>query len=63
MESNYELKEIDIKNRACHYFNDTTKVEDFDLDNILIEEKSYENILVDKISFKNLIGSWNYYSL
>ena len=48
-----------IKNCICHHFNDITKVEDIDLDNILIEEKSYENILVDKILYKNLIGAKN----
>ena len=33
------------------------KVEDFDLDNILIDEKSYKNILVYGISYKSLFGS------
>ena len=41
-----QLKEIDIKNRTCYYFDDMIKIEDFDLRNILIDEKSYENILV-----------------
>ena len=26
MDSNDELKEIDIKNRMCYYFNDITKL-------------------------------------
>ena len=39
MESNDELKEIDIENCACYYFNDIIKFEDFDLNNILIDEK------------------------
>ena len=30
MESNNELKEIDIKNRTCYYFDDIIKIEDFD---------------------------------
>ena len=34
MENNNELKEIDIKNRTCYYFDDITKLKDFDLDNI-----------------------------
>ena len=33
----------------------TIKIEDFDLDNVLVDEKSYENILVYNISYKNLI--------
>ena len=54
MDSNDELKEIDIKNRTCYYFHDIIKIEDFNLDNILIYEKSYENILVHNISYKTL---------
>ena len=68
MESNDKLKEIDIKNRMCFYFDDIIKIEDFHLDNmikieefhldnILIDEKSYENILVYNISDKGLIDS------
>ena len=44
MESNNKLKEIDIENRTCYYFGDIIKIEDFDLNNILIYKKSYENI-------------------
>ena len=54
---NYELKKVHIKNRTCYYFDDITKLEDFDLDNILIDEKSHENILIYEISYKTLIGS------
>ena len=43
MESNDKLKEIDIENRTCYYFDDTIKFEDFGLDNILIDEKSYRS--------------------
>ena len=41
----------------CYYFNGIIKLEDFDLDNILIEEKSQENILVYNISYKTSIDS------
>ena len=41
-ESNDNLKEIDIKNRTCYYFDDVAKIKDFDLDKLLIDEKSYE---------------------
>ena len=55
MESNYELKyQLNI---ACYIFNDIIKIEDFDLDNVLIDEESIENISVFKISFKCLIDS------
>ena len=33
MDNNDELKEIDIKNLACYYFDDIIKVENFDPDN------------------------------
>ena len=50
MDSKNELKEIDIKNRICYYFIEIIKIEDFNLDNILIDEKSYQNVLVHNIS-------------
>ena len=57
IESDNKLKEIDIKNRTCYYFSNTTKTEDIELGNILIDEKSYEKILVHDISCKNSIGA------
>ena len=42
MESTNKLKEINVKNHSCHYFDDIIKFEDFDLDDILIDEKSNE---------------------
>ena len=56
MENN-ELKKICIRNRTCYYFDDIIKLEDFDLNNILIDKKIHENILIYDISYKNLIGS------
>ena len=44
MESKNELKEIDIKNCTCYYFDDIVKIENLDLDNILMDEKSYKNV-------------------
>ena len=43
MENN-ELKKVPIKNCTCYYFDDAIKLQDFNLDNILIHEKSYESI-------------------
>ena len=57
MEHNDELKEIDIKNCTCCCFDDIIKIEDFNLDNILIAEKTYKNILVYSISYNTLIGA------
>ena len=36
-----KLKEVRIKNRKCHYFYNIIKLEDFDIDNILIDGKSH----------------------
>ena len=55
MEINDKLKEIDIKNRTCCYFDNIIKIEYIGLDNISIEEKSFENILVYNISSKSSI--------
>ena len=56
MENN-ELKKVCIKNCTYCYFDDIIKLEDFDIDNILIDEKSQKNILIYDISYKTLIGS------
>ena len=56
MESN-GLKEIDIENSTCYYFDDIIKIEGFDFDNTLIDEELHKNILVYDISYKTLFGS------
>ena len=52
MKSKDELKEIDVKNCMCYYFNDIIKDIDINFDNILLDEKQYENITVTDISYK-----------
>ena len=52
METNDKLKEINVKNRTWYHFDDITKFQDFDNDNISIDEKPYKNILVYNISCK-----------
>ena len=42
---NDEFKKACIKNHARFYFDDIIKLEDFDIDNILVDENSHENIL------------------
>ena len=54
---NDELKEINIKNRTCYYFDDIINIENFDFYNILLDEKSRENILIFDISYKTLMGT------
>ena len=43
MENNNELKEVNIKNVACYYFNAIINMNNLDLDNILFDEKSFED--------------------
>ena len=50
------LNKFCIKNSMCYYFYDIIKLEDFDIDNILIDEKSQENILIYDISYITLVG-------
>ena len=44
-----------MKNRTSYYVNDIIKLDDFDLDNILIDGKSHGNILIYNILYKTLI--------
>ena len=48
------LKKL-VLSRMCYHSRDIIKLEDFDLDNILIDEKSHENVLIYDISCKNVI--------
>ena len=41
----------------CYYFDDIIKLEDLDLDNILIYEKSHKNILICDILYKTLFDA------
>ena len=65
MESKDELKEIDIKNRLCYYFDDIMggwdRNIDIDFSDISLGEKlckeKYENILIYDISYKTSTGA------
>ena len=54
MDSN-ELKETDVKNRTCYYFDDIIKLEYLDFDDFLVDEKLFQNILVFDIT----LFAWN----
>ena len=41
MDSNNELKEFDIKNHMCYYFDYIIEIENFNFCNILIDEKTH----------------------
>ena len=56
MESKDELKEIDIKNRMCYYFDDIINDVDIYFSDVLLDEKLYENISVYDISNKTSTG-------
>ena len=58
MQSNDKLKEIDIDNHMCYYFDDIIIFWDRDINfsDILLDKKSYEtykNILIFGIFYKN----------
>ena len=44
MAINDELMKIDIKNSTCCFFNDKTKIEDSDINNVLIDFSIYTKI-------------------
>ena len=60
MESKDELKEIDIKNRTCYYFDDIMTDKDIYSGDILLDKKSnntYENLLIYHTSRKTSPGA------
>ena len=54
MKSKNELKEFDIKNRTCYYFDDIITDRDIYSVDILLDTKIYENISVYDISYKTI---------
>ena len=65
MESKDKLKETDIKNRTCYYFDNIMRAWDMDINidfsGILLDEKlykeKYENILIYNLSYKTSTGA------
>ena len=56
MKSENELKEIDIKNRVCYYFDDITNGTKINFSNILWDKKLYRNISIYNILYKTPTG-------
>ena len=56
MKTKNELKEIEIKNRACCYFDDIINGTKINVSNILLDKKFYENISVYNTSYKTPTG-------
>ena len=50
MGSKDELKEADIKNRACYYFDDIVNGIDINFSNILWGKNLYENIFLQNFN-------------
>ena len=46
MAKDNELKEVDIKNCTCYYFDKIMDINGLVLDKIWLDEKPYENILI-----------------
>ena len=44
MESKRELKEIDVKNRTCYYFDDIITAVDINFIHIVLDKKLYKKI-------------------
>ena len=45
------IKQITIKNRTYHFFNDMINIEDFDSSLLKIDKKSYKNIDIYYIGY------------
>ena len=56
MKSKNELKEIDIKNHVCYYFDDIINDTKIKFNNILLDKKLNENISVFNNSYKTPTG-------
>ena len=39
-----KVKEVDVKNLTCYFYDNIKTIEDFDFDNILIKEKTIRNL-------------------
>ena len=57
MENKDELKEIDIKNCTCYYFDDIMRVIEINFSDILLSKKSHKNTLICDVSYKPFMGA------
>ena len=46
-----KIKNIDINNHTCYFFDDINNIKGFDPNNIKIDEKSYKSILTYCIGY------------
>ena len=52
-----KVKDLEIKNRRCYFFNDMINIKIFDLNNIKLDEKSYKNIFIYHIGYVTIKDS------
>ena len=45
------IKQIDIKSRTCHFYNDMIDIKTFDLDLLKIDKKPYKDIGIYNIGY------------
>ena len=53
----YKVKDIDIKNRTCFFFNDIINMKNFDPNDSKIDEKSSKNIIIYYIGYVTIKDS------
>ena len=66
MEINDELKEINIKNRTCYYFDDIINIENFDFynDSLPLEKTlTFHNVIIHIKSVWNKDQNYYYYDI
>lgn len=57
MNSDNNLKEVDIKNQKCYYLGKVIDSNNLNLDNILVDKKWFENILIYSVAYRTLYGA------
>ena len=57
------MKEINIKNRTYHFFNDMINIKNIDSNLLKIDKKSYKNIDIYYIGYITIKNIGNYESI
>ena len=57
------VKNINIKNHTCYFFDDIINIKDFDPNNIKLDEKSNKNILICYIGYVTIKKDLKIYSV
>ena len=52
------IKEINIKNQTCYFFNDMVNIKDFDPTLLKIDKKSYKNIDIYYVGYVTVKDSY-----